>query len=883
MPNRAPRAVYALLVLYIAISLAYQIAGSVSLIVGYFDLRHQVREPAFGISYYDSLIDRASGIPQQRGLAAGDTVESINGVPFTGRAQMQAARWYAHPGDTLRLGIRKPDGTRTTVAIPLTGYALHLHPGETIFVMFLHIVMPLLCLLGGCWVALARPRDPNAWFILVLLSYPQAFIAVPSLNFWPGPWLVLRLAWHLTLEVIAPAALLWLGLLFPERSRIDVRLPWLKWLVLGIVSGTLVLELLSDYGAWYDTGFLPGRRLIDVIADGTLKWLALFCIVVYWVAIFAKLRTASTPDARRRLRVLCAGSVVGLGSILILWALLPRFGISPANIQWLGYVSAVLMLVFPLSLAYVVVVERAMDLPALIRVGTGYILARGTVFLIEVLVAAILLFRFVIPFLQAEHDYALTVIVPVVLFAVLLRLYFVKRGIGDRLREWLDRKFFREAYNAELILTELADRVRSITDPAALIQTVSNRISEVLHISRMAVLLRSGNVFRLQQVVGLDTGVGLVQVENIVLPENSPPIEHLARTSAPAVLYRNRPESWFIEANGNERHALDELRAEVLLPLAGRTRLMGVMVLGPKRSEEPYSPSDLRLLSSVGAQAGLGLEVNELAQSLAEEAARHQRIQREVEIAREVQQRLFPQRIPAIPGVDLAGHCRPALGVGGDYYDMIELENGELALAIGDVSGKGIAAALLMAGLRASLHGMMDGALLEPGRHDLARIVRKLNRLIYESSAVNRYATFFLAVYDPAARRLRYVNAGHNPPLLLRQREILRLEACGPVIGLLTEVEYEEHCIQLGPGDLFLGYTDGISEAMTADDEEWGEERMQAAAEAVRDLPAKEILNALFRSADDFTAGAPQYDDMTLLVLRLTVEQALPPAHLRRE
>jgi phosphoserine phosphatase RsbU/P len=734
-------------------------------------------------------------------------------------------------------------------------------------------------------VALARPRDPNAWFILVLLSYPQAFISVSTFNWWPGPWFVLRLGWHLTLESMAPAALLWLGLLFPERSQMDIRLPWLKWLALALVAGLLGSEFLSDYGSWYNGAFLSASRVIDQFADPAINWLTLVCVVVYWVAIFAKLRTASTPDVRRRLRVLCAGSAVGLGSVLIVWGLLPRFGISPANIQWLGYVSAVVMLVFPFSLAYVVVVQRAMDLPVLIRVGTRYMLARGTVFLIQVLVAAIVLFRFVIPFLRGKHDYALTVIVPVALFAVLLRLYFVKRGLGDRLREWLDRKFFREAYNAELILTDLAVRVRSITDPAALIQTISNRISEVLHIPRMAVLLRTGNVFRLQQAVGLDMGVGVVPVESIFLPESSPPIEHLARTSSPAVLYRNSPEPWFIEANGNEKHALDELRAEVLLPLTGRNKLMGVMVLGPKRSEEPYSPSDLRLLASVGAQAGLGLEVNDLAQTLAEEAARHQRIQREVEIAREVQERLFPQCIPAIAGVDLAGHCRPALGVGGDYYDMIELDYGQLALAIGDVSGKGIAAALLMASLRASLRGVMDGAYIEPGRHDLARMVGRLNRLIYESSAVNRYATFFLAIFDPATRGLRYVNAGHNPPLLIRNTlenpETLRLEACGPVIGLLRDVEYEEQSLQLRPGDLLLGHTDGISEAMTAADEEWGEERMQAAAEAVRDLPAKDVVDALFRAADAFTAGAPQYDDMTLLVLRLNpgAPAILSPVH----
>jgi sigma-B regulation protein RsbU (phosphoserine phosphatase) len=364
-------------------------------------------------------------------------------------------------------------------------------------------------------------------------------------------------------------------------------------------------------------------------------------------------------------------------------------------------------------------------------------------------------------------------------------------------------------------------------------------------------------VFRLQTASGPDVD------QPLFLAEQSLPVQHLVRTSSPAVLYRDQPEVWFEEAGGSEKQALNELHAEVLLPLTGRNKLMGVMVLGPKRSEEPYSPSDLQLLASIGVQAGLGLEVNDLAQSLAEEAARHQRVQREVEIAREVQQRLFPQ-IPAIPGMDLAGHCRPALGVGGDYYDVVPLEDGRLAIAIGDVSGKGIAAALLMASLRASLRGIVDA-----GSHDMARMVRKLNRLIHESSTVNRYATLFFAIYDPAMRELHYVNAGHNPPLVLRGEEVLHLEACGPVVGLLKDVGYEERCLQLAPGDLFIGFTDGISEAMTVEDEEWGEDRMQAVAEAARERSVQEILDAIFRAADEFTAGAPQHDDMTMLVFRL--------------
>ena len=288
-----------------------------------------------------------------------------------------------------------------------------------------------------------------------------------------------------------------------------------------------------------------------------------------------------------------------------------------------------------------------------------------------------------------------------------------------------------------------------------------------------------------------------------------------------------------------------------------------------KRSEAAYTPADLHLLHTVATQTGLAIEVAELAHSLATEAAQRERVNREMEIAREVQERLFPQQMPVLPGATLAGHCRPALGVGGDYYDVFDLGEGRTGLAVGDVSGKGISAALLMASLRASLRGVT----LDNPR-DFANLMDKVNRLVFEASASNRYATFFFAAFDPASRRLECVNAGHNPPILLRRgidgtTQTLRLEADGPVVGLLPLAPYTEQSMTLMPGDMLLLYTDGISEAMTHDDEEWGEERLIAAAEKLRDKPACEILHALFNAADAFTAGAPQHDDMTLLVLKL--------------
>jgi len=861
MPRRTPRIFYVLLGLYIAITFAYEAAGTASFLVGYFDLRDQVKEP-FQLRFPDVRITGLRDSAKAAGLRVGDTVEILNGQPCCERVQWHDVRWYARPDQVWRVTVRRSDGARATVTIPLEPDTPTATPSEAMFLITLQVAIPTLCLFLGYWVGLARPWDPNAWLILLLLSFPQVFITVSSYNWWPGAWLALRLYWHLILLLTVPIALLLFGLLFPERSFLDRRLPWLKWAVIAVIGCSAGIELLAEYTEWYDHTFLPPLLTLEPYIDAILNWVMLVCVAIYWVAIFAKLKTTSTPDAYRRMRVLCAGSVVGLGPVLVIWGLFPRFGLDPARIHWLAYTSAVLMSVFPFSLAYVVVVQRAMDVRILLRIGTRYILARTTLVIFEVVVAALLITRFVVPFLVRRQNEALGIVLLALSGAVVLRTSMSQRNPAERIRVWLDRRFFREAYNTELVLSELAGRIRSITDPAVLIETISRRISDVLHVEQGAVLLRSGEVFRLQRAFGMPNN------GELTLPANSAPVQRLVRTNSPALLYQDT-ERVFAGMQDAVRDALQSMRAEVLLPFHGREGLMGMMLLGPKRSEEPYSPTDLRLLASLGAQTGLALEVSELANSLAREAAHRERIQREMEIAREVQERLFPQQLPCIQGIDPAGHCRPALGVGGDYYDMIAMQDGRLALAIGDVSGKGIAAALLMASVRAYLHGIVDD-----GSADLARMMRRLNRLVYDSSSSNRYATFFFAVYDPARRDLRYVNCGHNPPFVVRVcGEATRLEASGPVIGLLPGAEYAEQTITLASGDLLLAYTDGISEAMTRDDEEWGEERMFEAAMAARKCCSRQILEAIFSAADEFTAGAPQYDDMTLLVMQLRREQ----------
>ncbi len=332
--------------------------------------------------------------------------------------------------------------------------------------------------------------------------------------------------------------------------------------------------------------------------------------------------------------------------------------------------------------------------------------------------------------------------------------------------------------------------------------------------------------------------------------------------------------------------ALEQFLGQISSPADGRLRHLVASALRSTRDKERLAPyliawheietdefakraiaaalDGVKIESST--QTALAQEVARLTTAIGRELAQRERLNRELEIAREVQEHLFPQRLPVVPGLEYLGHCRPAREVGGDYYDFLDLPGGRFGIAIGDVSGKGVGAALMMASLEASLRA------LSPVIDDPADLMERVSNLVYHASSANRYATLFYGQYDPRSRCLSYVNAGHNPPVVLRDCEgtlqVFRLETGGPVIGLMRH-SYERGAFSHQSGDLLVLFTDGVSESMNAQFEEWGEERMIELAKACYELPASEGLRRILSAAQTFAGGASQHDDMTLVVLRV--------------
>jgi sigma-B regulation protein RsbU (phosphoserine phosphatase) len=259
---------------------------------------------------------------------------------------------------------------------------------------------------------------------------------------------------------------------------------------------------------------------------------------------------------------------------------------------------------------------------------------------------------------------------------------------------------------------------------------------------------------------------------------------------------------------------------------------------------------------------------------LTDRVVEQETLRRDIALASEVQRRLLPEAPPRAEGVEFAAASVPARRIGGDYYDFVELGDRGIGIALADVSGKGVAAALIMSVVQASLRIISSEGDVSP-----PRLVARMNEFVYRSTPASKYATFFYARLDEQRRQLRYVNAGHNAPYLLRagrrsttdsaSPEIEQLSVGGTAVGMFPEMEYEEATVELCPGDVLLAFTDGVPEAHNPENEEFGEERLQQLLRQTAHLPANEISARLSDEMKDWIRDAEQYDDLTFIVMKV--------------
>lgn len=500
---------------------------------------------------------------------------------------------------------------------------------------------------------------------------------------------------------------------------------------------------------------------------------------------------------------------------------------------------------------------------------------------------------------------------------------FVYAAVSGWLRFLFRHRSVVAVYDERNIIFDLGQAARAAKNVDGLYQLVVDRLAEALGVEHVALFVAESGTG--DYVCRVATGNKISVRPAPTLARDAFLVKRLRTLSAPLGLQPSDLDKWerslgsaHAALQDKRRHECDVLRglaSRLLLQITIKDHLVGFLSLGPRRGEQKFSAADKRMLMSVASQLAFAVENGRLVERMVQD----ERLTRELALASDVQQRLFPSAAPQSLFLDLAGFCQPAREVGGDYYDFLRFDHGHIGVAVADVAGKGMSAALLMSSLQASLRSY--AATQSEAMHAVgavAQLTAALNRLMCRSTGPASYVTFFYAQFDEETQQLTYVNAGHNPPFVVRRPEcvfasdtsntiasrprnraaqialasgaiavaiedvestssaiqrsepstVFELTTGGPVIGVFQDCVYQQETVQLRSGDLLFAFTDGVTEALNIDGVEFGEQRLRETVCGVAHLSAEEVREAVVSRVRDWRGDAPAHDDLTFVVLK---------------
>jgi sigma-B regulation protein RsbU (phosphoserine phosphatase) len=598
---------------------------------------------------------------------------------------------------------------------------------------------------------------------------------------------------------------------------------------------------------------------------------ALFCL---WLSY----RTADTAG-RRRLRVVMWGSLIGFGSLFLVLVM----EVTKTRERWRTIWDWLLFSMFftlplvPLSFAYAIVRHRVIPISLILRRGVRYLLvSRGSILLVLLFTGLIvtallsLLFKYLRPS-------ALTI--GLVSAAEGIAAWQAARWLHRRyLAPVIDRRFFRQAYDAQQIVADLSESLRTTTEIPRLLESVANELQAALQTESVAIFLRDGKTgdYRSAYACEFDRVEGRVVDCPPAgrLPHYAATLARLAQTGEPLELDGGDPE-FDLAAKANSRLTAEELRtllelkASLLLPLKTKDALPGVVALGSRLGDLPFSGEDKRLLQSVGAAASLALENAQLVERMLAEARRHQEIEaenqqraKEMEEARQLQLSMLPKGVPHLPHVEIAASMKPASEVGGDYYDWRLSADGTLTIAIGDATGHGLKAGTMVTVTKGLFNHLAEQADLVATLSQTSRALKRMNlRSLFMAMTLVRLK----------GNRLQCSVAGMPPILIYRAatRTVEEIPLHGAPLGGLTDYAYRQAETFLSVGDLVLLLSDGLPERFNSAGEMFGYDRSKESLVTIAHASPQAVIERLLQTGEDWAAGNAAADDMTFVALKM--------------
>jgi serine phosphatase RsbU (regulator of sigma subunit) len=767
------------------------------------------------------------------GIQPGDTLIRINGKPITALDSIRTELAKKEIGEKVKYTIRR--GTQ------VADYELTLAPLlplEKIMVLLFRTVPVFLLmayLLVGMWGIVKSPYTTETILIALFCFCFGCFMYATVISGDAGDTFIKRYLYFDTLREFV-TYIMWLGpgfwvllfATFPMRSRIFENYKFISLLFIFLLPIIIIISTVMN---------------LNNSAITFMIFFLLFMQMSIGVILLSKnLKKVNTALEKRQVRLMLFGVKYGALSIGFGWVLViatQYIFINKINSNFLLVSLLIFLLceigglIIPFTFLNSFFQNRLLETESALK-------RRVRVFGVTVGMLGVYLFVIFVIVRLSVSFFELRDPSVIIVSVLLLSLTFTP--INKRILNWIDETFYPER-----------------TKYAEALKRYINKISGQIESNELLTELRLWvqTTLSINPVIAFAVGPQSIQ---------GSPFRHNDNES---VIHRIRKGDKFFwdEISERSRITVDENEIEwvrdndisVTIPMISQGELIGVLNLGKKQNNDDYSAEDLDILTQASAQTALALQNLNLQSYYIDK----KRMDKELEMARNIQRRLMPQEIPQVTGLEVYGESRPCFEVAGDYYDVISNNEGNTFMVIADVSGKGAGAAMIMANLQASIRVGLEIT------EDFSEFVARINNHIFNNTSSSEFITLFIGAWEPATGSFHYINAGHNPPVMIdKAGNVTTFDATGLILGVLKDQMYERKIIKIEPGSVIAIYTDGLEEAMNHENEMYGQERIIESLKTNRELSSKEIVKKIQNEAIEFCKGKPLHDDLTMIVIK---------------
>jgi sigma-B regulation protein RsbU (phosphoserine phosphatase) len=877
-----------------------------------------------GANFYESLAERRAY--SHRGWEA----SSVDGKPIIHTVDADGPASALRIGDEvvslrvepagacpslLRRECTVPAGTGYKLIIRRGGQTLEfdlqtapISLGSLLYDFAFHLVSLIFAGVGLA-VFLLKPDDKQACLLALMFGSFVGLVvgSIPLLPKWAE--VIAQLARIFGFATFFPLFLHFF-LLFPERGPWARRFPSLEfWPYLPFLLMTLPVSIAVLLGGGAMLAKIPGIKLINLLVGPAMVGY----LIVGLASLVVNYRSADINN-KRRTRVAVAGCGLGFLSLLLTLSF-GTFGLNrayPKVSDLISYLLPVTLPLIPLSFAYAIIRHQVIPVSLIIRQSARYVLVSRGAIVLE-MVAAGLSVTAVLTYVF-NRIRPPVIVIGLVSAAVGIVTWKIASGLHDKyLRPLIDRRFFRQSYDAHQIIAELTGALRTVTDLPQLLELVATRIQTALQTVNVTIFLRdqtTGNYNNAYSHDYSETGAAAIGRErHSSLPYYAGLLKQLSDNGEPIDIERYFADARQESDNGklrdvenggptgpaslvnksnmieDEMEALREAKANLLMPLASKDELLGFISLGPRLGDLPFSREDKQLLMSVSGPTAFAIENARLVEQMVAEARRlqeiegdHRRKTEELAFARKLQLSMLPARNVSLDNVEIVGQMRAATEVGGDYYDFIEMADGRVCVAVGDATGHGMAAGLVVGMVKMGLiHALQGGLRRMNGQASVKPLIEDLNRSLRRSLSQRGMGMCLgAAILDASTLKVEVVSNGMPAPYHYRaaSHSLSTIETQAPPLGFLRQVNVRPVETWLGPGDALIWLSDGFEERMNHANQIWGSEQVERALERIcgEETSAENIARRMIEACDGAAGGRGNEDDMTIVVARVRLK-----------